>query len=104
MRDALQMSDSPPGVIRLAASLILTQLLVVATRRTLYLFSGLATILSLTAFATVLLLADTTSHREQPVMFSIEFNIPSHHHDHDRPFCNGSFKECVVSIRCPPAT
>ena len=58
-------------MIRLAASLSLTQLLVVARRRTLYLLSGLATILSLAAFATVLLLADITSHREQPVMFFV---------------------------------
>ena len=68
-RGCLKMPPSPPGVIRLAASLSLTQLLVVARRRTLYLLSGLATILSLAAFATVLLLADITSHREQPVMF-----------------------------------
>ena len=52
------------GVIRLAASLSLTPLLVLARRRTLYLLSGLATILSLAAFSTVLYLSDKLNHRE----------------------------------------
>ena len=51
-------------MIRLVASLSLTPLLVVAGRRTLYFLSGLATILSLAAFSTVLLLSDSLTHRQ----------------------------------------
>ena len=70
-RGSLKMPPSPPGVIRLTASLSLTHLLSVARRRTLYLVSGLATILSLAAFATVLLLADILNHRDQPIIVII---------------------------------
>ena len=46
------------GVIRLAASLALTYLLVLYRRRTMYLASTAATVLSLAVFATILLLGD----------------------------------------------
>ena len=46
------------GVIRLAASLALTYLLVLFRRRTMYLASAAATVLSLAVFATILLLGD----------------------------------------------
>ena len=64
-------------MIRLAASLSLTHLLVVARRRTLYLVSGLATILSLAAFATVLLLADILNHRDKPIIVTSRVTSPS---------------------------
>ena len=46
------------GVIRLAASLALTYLLVLFRRRTMYLASAAATVLSLAVFASLLLLGD----------------------------------------------
>ena len=65
-------------MIRLAASLSLTHLLVLARRRTLYLVSGLATVLSLGTFATVLWLADILNHREQPIIIIKPPNPPAY--------------------------